>query len=377
MTNSTYSPLERYQHDLESGLFSPDPAQAEAVRLLEDLYQRLVRAHSGQSNSLWKNLSRKLFAAPSEPERGYYFWGGVGRGKTYLMDMFHEALPIEKKLRVHFHRFMRRVHIELQSLQGEKNPLEKVADRISDQAVIICFDEFFVSDITDAMILAGLFDALFARGVSLVATSNIDPDNLYRDGLQRQRFLPAIELIKKHTEVVNIDGDVDYRLRTLEKAQLYYSPIDCDTVNALEEAFCQLSPMAREGLDEVKMDVPLEIEGREIVARRVADDVAWFEFKELCEGPRSQNDYIELAREFHTVIISNVPAMGVSNEDVARRFILLVDEFYDHRIKLVLSAEAALPNLYSGGRQSFEFQRTFSRLQEMQSQEYLGEAHRS
>ncbi len=373
--SSLLTPKQRYQHDLDSGLFSRDPAQALAVDLLEELYQRLVRAHGREDQSILRRLSSAL-SRKAVPEKGYYFWGGVGRGKTYLMDMFYEALPFKKKVRVHFHRFMRRVHIELKQLQGQKNPLDKVADRIRENTCIICFDEFFVSDITDAMILAGLFEALFARGVCLVATSNIDPDNLYKDGLQRQRFLPAIALIKQHTEVVNVDGGVDYRLRTLEKAQLFYSPIDSDTELALEEAFRQLAPTAREGLDQVEADVALEIEGREITAHRVADDVAWFEFGELCDGPRSQNDYIELAREFHTVIISNVPEMGVNNEDVARRFILLVDEFYDHRIKLVMSAERALLDLYQGGRQSFEFQRTLSRLQEMQSHEYLALAHR-
>ena len=243
-SDTHYGPLARYRFDLQQADFSYDEAQQMAVEKLEDLYQRLLlrqRSQRGGPARVWQRLRSASGLAPAaHPERGLYFWGGVGRGKTYLMDMFYEALPFEHKLRVHFHRFMRGVHRELTNLQGEKNPLEEVARRIAQRASVICFDEFFVSDITDAMLLAGLFESLFAQGVCLVTTSNIDPDNLYKDGLQRQRFLPAIALLKQHTEVVNIDGGIDYRLRALENAQLYYSPIDSSTESNMLHCFQQL-----------------------------------------------------------------------------------------------------------------------------------------
>lgn len=377
-------PHDRYLADLQKPEFSFDPAQQLAVNKLDDLFARLLA-----SEQYTESLGQKVVLAlgkwgkwgkrskPKAPQRGLYFWGGVGRGKTYLMDMFYDALPGDAKLRIHFHRFMRHVHQQLATLPGVKNPLEVVADRIAKQARVICFDEFFVSDITDAMILAGMFEALFARGVCLVATSNIEPDGLYKDGLQRARFLPAIELIKQHTEVVNIDGGVDYRLRALERAELYHSPLDSQADISLLRSFEQLAPQRESEFFCVETDVAIEIEGRDIQARYLADDVVWFDFDAICDGPRSQNDYIELAREFHAVLISNVPQMGVNNEDKARRFINLVDEFYDHNIKLVLSAEVALHELYQGGRLQFEFQRTQSRLQEMQSHDYLATAHKA
>ncbi|WP_111641176.1 cell division protein ZapE [Marinimicrobium alkaliphilum] len=364
-------PQRRYERDLESGNFTRDPAQAEAVEHLQRLYEALVagdRRRPGPLARAWQRLRPPR----RTPVTGLYFWGGVGRGKTWLMDNFYESLPFEDKLRSHFHRFMRRVHAELKSLDGEKNPLEQVAERISRDARVICFDEFFVSDIADAMILATLLDGLFRRGVTLVATSNIVPDGLYRDGLQRGRFLPAIELLKTHTRVVNIDGGVDYRLRALEQAELYHAPLDESADESLMASFRGLVPA--EG--EIRQEVPLEVEGRRIHARYVGEDVAWFEFAALCDGPRSQNDYIELAREFHAIIISNVPGMGRANDDQARRFINLVDEFYDRQVKLVLSAARPLTELYSEGRLNFEFERTVSRLLEMQSHDYLAKPHR-
>jgi len=380
-SKSHAGPLARYRYDLQQQDFSYDPAQQMAVEKLEDLYQRLLQRH-GQSKSrigrCWQALHRRAGRRRLQSsERGLYFWGGVGRGKTYLMDMFYEALPFERKLRVHFHRFMRGVHRELAALQGQKNPLQQVAANIAARAQVLCFDEFFVADITDAMLLAGLFDALFARGVCLVTTSNIDPDNLYKDGLQRERFLPAIELLKRHTEVVNVDGGVDYRLRALEHAQLYYSPIDTSTEAKMLQCFQQLAPVGGRQFICVESNVPLDIEGRQIMARYLADDVVWFDFAELCDGPRSQNDYIELAREFHAVLVSNVPQLGAENSDLARRFVLLVDEFYDHGIKLVLSSDVELAALYAGGPLEFEFQRTSSRLREMQSHDYLALGHRA
>ncbi|MEX1668471.1 cell division protein ZapE [Zhongshania guokunii] len=366
------TPIQRYRRDLELPDFSYDAAQEQAVMCLQRLYDDLVAQPAPRAAGFWSGISAR-FARRKPPVaniKGLYFWGGVGRGKTYLMDTFFDTLPFDNKLRAHFHRFMQRVHKELKSLSGEKNPLVIVADRIADEARVICFDEFFVSDITDAMILAGLFERLFERGVVLVATSNIVPDGLYKDGLQRARFLPAIALLNQRTEVVNVDGGVDYRLRALEQAELYYQPLGEAAEQSLMRSFQRLAP------EPAVADHALDIEGRDIVARYVADDVAWFDFVELCDGPRSQYDYIELARVFHAVVISNVPQMGAGRDDQARRFINLIDEFYDRNVKLVLSAAVSLENLYTGGRLDFEFERTQSRLLEMQSEDYLGQEHR-
>jgi cell division protein ZapE len=288
------------------------------------------------------------------------------------MDVFFDTLPFERKYRTHFHRFMQRVHKQLKVLSGEKNPLDIVANDLAKQYRVICFDEFFVSDIADAMILGGLFEKLFARGVSLMATSNIVPDNLYRDGLQRSRFLPAIAALKEHTRVLNVDGGIDYRLRALQQAELYYTPLGDGAEESLIQCFDRLAP--EQG--SVQEDVSLEVEGRILKARRCCDDVVWFDFKELCDGPRSQNDYIELAKVYHAVILSDVPQMSVAVDDQARRFINLVDEFYDRNVKLVISAQVGLTNLYSGGKLAFEFERTQSRLLEMQSTEFLARPHK-
>lgn len=361
------TPWEHYQQDLQRSDFVADPAQEMAVKKLQDLYERLV-TQPQQNTGLFGRMFTK--SRQREPQRGLYFWGGVGRGKTYLMDVFYESLPFEEKMRAHFHRFMQRVHRELKQLEGQKNPLDIVALRIAKETKVICFDEFFVADITDAMILAGLFEKLFAQGVSLVATSNIVPDELYKDGLQRARFIPAIGLIKHYTEVVNVDGGVDYRLRALQKAELYHYPLDEGADESLRRSFESLAPEA------AKADQRVEIEGRLIRSRFIADDVIWFDFVQLCDGPRSQNDYIELARIYHAVLVSNVPQMSAKIDDQARRFVNMVDEFYDRHVKLVISAEVPLENLYTGGRLAFEFQRTVSRLMEMQSHEYLASEHK-
>ena len=366
------TPLARYEKDLERDDFNYDPAQKAAVQKLQDLYDALIERHQqAPKTSLFARLLGKNTTV-TEPVKGLYFWGGVGRGKTYLMDNFYESLPFAQKMRAHFHRFMRRVHSELKTLDGQKNPLEIVADRIASDARIICFDEFFVSDITDAMILATLLEALFRRGVSLVATSNIIPDGLYKDGLQRARFIPAIELLNTHTDVVNVDGGVDYRLRALEQAELYHYPLDSQADISLRQSFESLVP----DLEELQEDVEVEVEGRSIAARAEAEDVIWFDFQSLCDGPRSQNDYIELAREYHAVVVSDIPQLNRDSDDLARRFINLVDEFYDRNVKLVLSAAVPLADLYAGGRLSFEFERTTSRLLEMQSHEFLSRPHR-
>jgi len=363
------TPWQRYQADLARDDFSYDPAQEQAVKLLQDLYERLLTRGVERRGGVLGWL-RQVRGQRLEPETGLYFWGGVGRGKTYLMDTFYDCLPLRRKLRVHFHRFMQRVHTELAGLEGQKNPLEMVADRLAEEAQVICFDEFFVSDIGDAMILGGLMEGLFSRGVTLVATSNIVPQLLYENGLQRQRFLPAIALVEKYTRVVNVDAGVDYRLRTLQQAELYHYPLDARADESLRESFDRLAPHAGNNWER------LEINGRYLTCRCVADDVAWFDFAELCDGPRSQNDYIELSRIFHAVLLSGVPGFGPDTDDQARRFINLVDEFYDRNVKLVLTCARPLFDLYGGGRLEFEFQRTISRLQEMQSYEYLAREHK-
>lgn len=365
------NPIERYQEDLKRPEFLADSAQQMAVEKLQSLYEQLILRQQ-QKKGLIDRLSG-FFSSPAvTPVRGLYFWGGVGRGKTYLMDNFYESLPFENKMRAHFYRFMKRVHQELSSLDKEKNPLEIVADRIAKEATVICFDEFFVSDITDAMILATLLDALFRRGVTLVTTSNIVPDGLYKDGLQRARFLPAIALLNEHTEVVNVDGGTDYRLRSLEQAELYHCPLDAEADKSLYKSFYSLVP----DKEEIVAQQKLEVEGRYIESRYCAEDVVWFDFLALCDGPRSQNDYIELAKEYHAVLISDIPGLTEKREDQARRFINMVDEFYDRSVKLIVSAEKPLHELYSGVRLRFEIERTVSRLLEMQSHDYLAMPHK-
>ncbi len=365
------TPLQRYQQNLEAQGFQPDPAQRAAVEALDALFHELVAAEQAEREAgLLSRLKQLWQKQAPEPVVGLYLWGGVGRGKTWLVDTFYDCLPFERKMRIHFHRFMQRVHNELTRLEGTPDPLLTVADTLAAEARVVCFDEFFVSDITDAMILGGLMEALFERGVSLVATSNIVPDELFKDGLQRQRFLPAIELVKRYTRVLNVDAGIDYRLRALEQAELYHWPLDEAADESLKRSFDSLAPEA--GMRWEK----LEINGRYLSSNYLADDVVWFEFSELCDGPRSQNDYIELARIYHAVLIGNVPQMGRETDDQARRFVNLVDEFYDRNVKLVLSAEVPLLDLYRGGGLDFVFERTISRLQEMQSHEYLARSHK-
>ncbi|MAB98822.1 MAG: cell division protein ZapE, partial [Pseudomonadaceae bacterium] len=301
------TPLERYQADLKRPDFFHDAAQETAVRHLQRLYDDLVADSKSKPGMFGKLFGKKQAA----PVKGLYFWGGVGRGKTYLVDTFFDALPFERKVRTHFHRFMKRVHEEMRTLKGEKNPLTIIGKRFADEAQVICFDEFFVSDITDAMILATLLEELFKNGVCLVATSNIVPDGLYKDGLQRARFLPAIALLKQHTDIVNVDSGVDYRLRALEQAELFHWPLDAEAEASLHRSFSSLLPDCTHAVE----GEAIMIENREIKAVRVCEDVAWFEFRELCDGPRSQNDYIELGKIFHAVLLANVEQMGVAKDD--------------------------------------------------------------
>ena len=362
------TPWERYQADLNREGFAADPAQETAVRELQSVYDALIA--EPPEASLWQRLSERLRPSPKEPVRGLYLWGGVGRGKTYLVDTFYDCLPFPEKRRMHFHRFMQSVHHQLKRLQDRQDPLTIIGRDFAEASRVLCFDEFFVSDIADAMILGGLLKALFDNGVTLVATSNIPPDQLYRDGLQRARFVPAIELIKHHTRTLNVDGGVDYRLRFLEKAEIFHVPLDEAGEQALADDFGHLA----EG--PVEADTTLEVEGRAIPVRRMADGVAWFDFAALCDGPRGQADYIEIARTCHSVILSGVPVLDADHENQARRFISMVDEFYDHNVKLICTAEAEAAALYQGERLVFEFDRTISRLQEMQSHEYLGSEHK-
>ncbi len=361
-------PLERYRQAVNSGAITADPAQVDVMRELDRLYGELIDQQS-QEGLLARLLTR--WQPPPRPVQGLYIWGGVGRGKTMLMDWFHSSLPPGTGMRVHFHRFMHRVHQALTRLRGTPDPLQKVADEFAAEGRVLCFDEFFVSDIGDAMLLGELLKALLKRGVVLVATSNVEPTHLYANGLQRSRFIPAIEALVAHARVVRLDAAMDYRLRVLQKAELYHCPLDSAAMESLERSFRALAA------DEPRESVALLIEEREIVARKVADDVVWFDFAAICEGPRSQNDYIEIAREYHTVLISNVPVFTPQKEDAARRFISLVDEFYDRSVKLILSAAAPIVGLYQGQRLRFEFERTQSRLLEMQSEDYLGKLHKA
>ncbi|PSJ46697.1 cell division protein ZapE [Zobellella endophytica] len=361
------TPSKKYQADLSRTDFVRDAAQANAVAQLQRLYDELMTPREPPRLNLWQKLTGKQ--APPPGIRGLYFWGGVGRGKTYLVDTFYDCLPFDNKLRVHFHRFMVRVHDELKTLKGQSDPLKIVAERLARDARVICFDEFFVSDITDAMILGTLFQYLFGHGVILVATSNIPPDELYRNGLQRARFLPAIALIKANCEVVNVDSGIDYRLRTLEQAEIYHAPLDAQARTNLEQYFARLTN------EPGNWGGTIEINHRRLKTVAEGDGVLYIEFQELCCTPRSQLDYIELARCYHSVLLANVVPMGLDSDDAARRFIAMVDEFYERHVKLIISAAVPMEQLYGQGRLSFEFRRCLSRLTEMQSHEYLAREH--
>ena len=369
------SPTSRYLTALKEGSHQPDDVQKEAVTRLDTIYQQLIAEQepaAQQSGGLMAKFSKllgKRDSASREPVRGLYMWGGVGRGKTWLMDLFYHSLPGERKQRLHFHRFMLRVHEELTSLQGQSDPLEIVADRFKAQTDVLCFDEFFVSDITDAMLLGGLMKALFARGITLVATSNIPPDELYRNGLQRARFLPAIEAIKQFCDVMNVDAGIDYRLRTLTQAHLWLSPLGEETAQQMDKLWLALAGAPRSHAPE------LEINHRPLVTLGAENQTLAVSFATLCVDARSQHDYIALSRLFHTVMLFEVPVMTRLMENEARRFIALVDEFYERHVKLVVSAAAPLHEIYQGERVKFEFQRCLSRLQEMQSEEYLKREH--
>lgn len=358
------------QHAAVHGI-TLDEAQERALDSFERLYEDLLGLQTMDS-WLVRLLARRRVV------QGLYLWGGVGRGKSFLMDAFYECAPVIMKRRQHFHRFMQEIHRRMHELQGQEDPLMLISRELAKQVQLLCLDEFQVTDITDAMLMRRLLEGLLDQGLVLVTTSNLRPDDLYKHGLQREQFVPAITLIKQNLEVLNVDGGVDYRLRTLEEAGVYHTPLGADTDNKLAGAFASIA------MAEGETDMPLEIEHRIVRARRVARGIAWFEFMELCDGPRGQADYIELARRFHTVLIGNVPRLRPSKLDAARRFTWLVDEFYDRRVKLIVSAEATASGLFEVGDAGDAFlrglntsfvDRTVSRLIEMQTREYLAQAH--
>ena len=347
-----------YEAELKKRAYQSDPAQLRAIDALERCAAEWAAYKSRRSG-----LLGKFFSRPEIP-KGVYMFGGVGRGKSFLMDCFFAAVPIERKTRLHFHEFMREVHREMRDMQGTVNPLDVLGKRMAERYKLICFDEFHVADITDAMILHRLLDSLFANGVGFVTTSNFKPDDLYPDGLHRDRILPAIALLNQQLEVINVDNGTDYRRRTLEQVPLYLTPNGPQADATMTETFNRLA----ESHDE---DPALNIENRTIQARRRAGGVVWFDFRALCGGPRSQNDYLEIASQFHTVMLSDVPHMPVNRASEARRFTWLVDVLYDRRVKLVMSAEVPPEQLYTEGPLAHEFPRTVSRLNEMQSAEFL------
>ena len=364
-------PLDTYIELVSSGDLLKDPLQEAAMYHLNRLY---LEIQSGSGFFGYASMSRllKLFGFSKEKNKfkGLYFWGGVGRGKTMLMDLFVKSLSSDTCRRYHFHRFMQRVHQEFKVLSGKKNPAKKVAAKLAEESSVICFDEFYVSDIADAMILAELLKELFELDVTLVATSNIAPKNLYPNGLQRAKFLPAIDLLYKHTNVVLLAAGQDFRLRTLSDAKVYHCPIGERTNRLMDEAFLSLADSG------IQIGFAIQILGRRIKTIKESAGLVWFDFAELCEGARSQNDYIEISKLYQTVFLSGLPVLTEKHESAARRFISLIDEFYDRGVKLVIEAEVGIENLYQGQRLMFEFQRTKSRLQEMQSLDYLSKEHR-
>jgi len=355
--------VDAYDAALKAKGYTADPAQTIAIAALQRCADDWTAYKNKRSNSL-----KKLFARPPIP-RGVYMYGGVGRGKSFLMDCFFQAVPIERKTRLHFHEFMREVHRELRELQGTVNPLDELGKRMAKRFKLICFDEFHVADVTDAMILHRLLMALFANGVGFVTTSNFKPDDLYPNGLHRDRILPAIDLLNERLEVLNVDAGMDYRSLTLALMDFYHQPNGAQADAAMTQAFNLLA----EAQDEEPV---VHIEARNITARRKAGSVIWFDFRVLCGGPRSQNDYLEIAAQFQTVFLSDVPEMGIRHASEARRFTWLVDVLYDRRVKLVMSAAVPPEQLYVEGPMAHEFVRTVSRLAEMQSQGFLDEARR-
>jgi cell division protein ZapE len=354
---------EFYQHALTQRDFKADEAQQRAVDRLQLCYDEWVDYKAQRSNSFKRFINR-----PDVP-RGVYMWGGVGRGKSFLMDSFYSVVPLVRKTRLHFHEFMRDIHRQLDELKGVSNPLEEVARKVAKKYRLICFDEFHISDVADAMIMYNLLSALFDNGVSFIMTSNYDPELLYPDGLHRDRILPTIALLKEKMDVMNVDAGVDYRGRALEQVDSYYTPLGAETDAALRAAYARIAETADD-------DPHVTIESRQIRALRRAGTIIWFDFATLCGGPRSQNDYLEIASQFHTVILSGIPMMSAGQSSEARRFTWLIDVFYDQKVKLIMSAEVEPEELYTSGMLANEFHRTVSRIVEMQSREYMDKEQR-
>lgn len=360
-------PSERYRRDLENDDIQPDPAQQRIITRLDALYDALLQQTAPRKGLLNGLLRRE---PPWPGVSGLYLWGPVGRGKTYLMDSFFQGLPLAAKRRTHFYRFMQGVHTARKRHRHEQDPVGRAAVELARRVRVLCFDEFFVSDIADAMILGRFLEVLFERGVTLMATSNVPPDDLYKDGLQRTRFLPTIDLLKEHVEVLELDTPHDFRLRELKRLAFYVYPLGPQAEDALERIFARLAD------GDGERDVTLTIQNRPIPCRRVSPTAAWFDFEALVGGPRSPADYMEIGSRFEAVLVSNVPQLDNLHENDSRRFISLVDEFYDRRVKLAISAAVPVHRLYSGERVKFEFERTISRLTEMQSENYLSLPHR-
>ena len=368
--------LATYLDSIAGGELMPDSHQREVVEQLQEIADQLLSTPRRLPASEKKGL-RRLFSIgrssaplPVPPVRGLYVWGGVGRGKTHLVDLFFENLPLGEKLRLHFHRFMVLVHRELRKHPNVQDPLEIVADEFARETRLLCLDEIHVHDITDAMLLGELFRHLFDRGVTLITTSNVEPKGLYHNGLQRQRFLPAIALLEQHTRVLHVGGDMDYRTRALEQAGTYHLGSGETTDEILGREFHALT-----GVERHQGARHMTVNNRELPVVMWDDGIAWFTFHQLCEQPRSTDDYIQLAEYFHTIMVSDVPVMGALQDDAARRFVNMIDEFYDRSVNLVVSAEAVPAKLYTGKRLAFEFERTASRLKEMQSHDYIAREH--
>lgn len=352
------SPLTKYIANVQSGTIVSDAVQFDAMTELDRLWHALIQKEKSQHGLF------SLFKKKSIPQ-GIYMWGGVGRGKTWLMDQFYDALPIKRKMRMHFHHFMQYVHQELNQRTGQQNPLDSVAKQIYEQAVVICFDEFFVSNVTDAMILSDLFKKLFGYGIALVATSNIAPDGLYKDGLHRDRFLPTITLIHQHCRILNVDAGIDYRLRSLTQADRFRSPLNDINTQWIQDYFNQLTAETN------TVVTPIEVNHRKINTLGHSHHVLWSTFSELCLRPRSPADFIAIANQYQVVLVSDIPELTDQLNDGVRRFIYLVDELYDRNITLVITSHSPILSLYQGDKLAFEIERTRSRLLEMQSDEYL------
>lgn len=389
------TPSQVYAQGALEEKWQDDPAQHAALAELDRIHLGLLEGqHEG-----WLDRLSSLWASPV-PVRGLYYWGSVGRGKTFLVDLFYDNLPLHiasgagradglladggtagsgsrsgrgaggGKYRTHFHRFMRGVHQRLREHAGHSDPLARIAQEWGDELRVLVLDEFFVTDIGDAMLLGRLLEQLFAHGVTLITTSNTAPPDLYANGLQRESFLPAIALLQQHCMVLETEGSEDYRLRALTRSPVYRQPLDERSDAWLAERWRELS-----GVEHKRGNI--DIEGRRIAVRARGKGISWFDFAALCEGPRSSNDYIEIAREFHTVLLGGIPAFDRDNEDAARRFVTLVDELYDRQVNLVCSAAAPPTALYSGIRLEGAFERAASRLIEMQSADYLAAQHKA